>query len=543
MSVLAVAYATGAALVFLLALLPVEISIRHFLYEDFFYYLKIAQNIAEGRGATLDGFSTTNGFHPLWMLLCVVVRLVFDGTTAVHAVLLLAACLHLLQVYLVYRIVDLDCGGVWAHAVALFYLVNYRIIACNLCGMETPLAASLFLLLVYLMLSCRTLGVLRVVGFGVLMGIASLARLDLLLFCCVVIVWILVRPAGGASPIRRTANATIAAVVWLLTLFPWFLWSYATSQALLPNSRVALRLMAGFGLDLHASPGEMLSQVAGKVSSAALWLPDTANLLGLWPTVLPGLAPVASSLVVTALLALAGFMLTNRAVVNRIPKLLLMLYACAHLAYYVFWARAEVRYLIPSCVVVILLVPSVLQYIWKRFDGFRTRVLVASLCACVLVNSAVAGILAWHYQQGPSRWHSFHQDLCETARWMRRTLPEHANVGAWNAGILCYFSDRTVVNLDGVVNDDALAALRDRRLQEYIEQRNIRFIADLRAEVNSFMIRFSGDHAWGRKYVTAFLHPRTRVVVLERRPSGMSASERRSHTAPQPPHIHRGSAQ
>lgn len=35
--------------------------------DDAFYYFKIAQNIAAGRGSTFDGLHPTNGYHPLWM--------------------------------------------------------------------------------------------------------------------------------------------------------------------------------------------------------------------------------------------------------------------------------------------------------------------------------------------------------------------------------------------------------------------------------------------------------------------------------------------
>ncbi|RME22092.1 MAG: hypothetical protein D6798_16635, partial [Deltaproteobacteria bacterium] len=41
------------------------------LWDDSFYYLEIARNIAAGRGSTFDGLQPTNGYHPLWMAICV----------------------------------------------------------------------------------------------------------------------------------------------------------------------------------------------------------------------------------------------------------------------------------------------------------------------------------------------------------------------------------------------------------------------------------------------------------------------------------------
>lgn len=40
-----------------------------FTTDDAFYYFKVAENIAAGKGVTFDGFARTNGFHPLWMIL------------------------------------------------------------------------------------------------------------------------------------------------------------------------------------------------------------------------------------------------------------------------------------------------------------------------------------------------------------------------------------------------------------------------------------------------------------------------------------------
>ncbi len=39
--------------------------------DDSYYNFKVAQNIAEGHGVTFDRISRTNGFHPLWMAVCV----------------------------------------------------------------------------------------------------------------------------------------------------------------------------------------------------------------------------------------------------------------------------------------------------------------------------------------------------------------------------------------------------------------------------------------------------------------------------------------
>ena len=44
---------------------------RWFIRDDAYYYYKVAQNISEGHGSTFDGINPTNGYHPLWMLICI----------------------------------------------------------------------------------------------------------------------------------------------------------------------------------------------------------------------------------------------------------------------------------------------------------------------------------------------------------------------------------------------------------------------------------------------------------------------------------------
>ncbi|MEO6804093.1 MAG: hypothetical protein ABI197_12705, partial [Granulicella sp.] len=36
--------------------------------DDFYYYLKVATNLAHGAGSTFNGIVPTNGYHPLWLI-------------------------------------------------------------------------------------------------------------------------------------------------------------------------------------------------------------------------------------------------------------------------------------------------------------------------------------------------------------------------------------------------------------------------------------------------------------------------------------------
>ncbi len=56
--------------------------------------------------------------------------------------------------------------------------------------------------------------------------------------------------------------------------------------------------------------------------------------------------------------------------------------------------------------------------------------------------------------------------------------PQDRPVGAWNAGLVSYFAGGGVINLDGLVNDDAQPYILSDRLIDYIKDRNIRWVVD-----------------------------------------------------------------
>ena len=55
-------------------------------YDDAFYYYQIAYHMAEGRFSTFDGVTRTNGYHPLWLFLVTPFYWVFDKTEALFAI-------------------------------------------------------------------------------------------------------------------------------------------------------------------------------------------------------------------------------------------------------------------------------------------------------------------------------------------------------------------------------------------------------------------------------------------------------------------------
>lgn len=168
--------------------------------DDSFYYLRISEHIAAGRGPTFDGVERTNGFQPLWMgVLSVLALLPVGPETAMRVSLSAGLVLVRAASALLSRIeprVDLAAAVLMASFWFTKVLIN---------GMESSLVALLIA-------ACLLAPEKARAGWGAVAGLLVLARLDAVFF---VAPWLVRRPR---------AIAGVCAV-----LVPWaalWLWSF-----------------------------------------------------------------------------------------------------------------------------------------------------------------------------------------------------------------------------------------------------------------------------------------------------------------------------
>jgi hypothetical protein len=81
------------------------------------------------------------------------------------------------------------------------------------------------------------------------------------------------------------------------------------------------------------------------------------------------------------------------------------------------------------------------------------------------------------------------------ARIYVRNHPELKPIGAWNAGILNYLAAGGVVNLDGLVNDDAVPYVLSNSLKTYLAERRIYRVVDDSIMWESWLTRAHGGYA------------------------------------------------
>ncbi|PRY26455.1 4-amino-4-deoxy-L-arabinose transferase-like glycosyltransferase [Aliiruegeria haliotis] len=512
----------NAALLLVLVLQPMPVMLGHFIYDDMFYYLRVAQHIAAGEGSTFDGTAPTNGYHPAWMAISALLALGLSGDGLVRALLLVGAALQIVQGAMLHRLLSRYTRPWVALSHTGFYLFNWRTISANLCGLETPLAVVTVLLVLSLLdRRQQCLGTpAQAAGLGALLGLCVLARMDLLLFSGLVLVWAwstaILRDGAGA--VRATALATVAGLVALAVIAPWIWASLSISGVPLPNSRVAVDLLATVQLDPNES-GSLAADVKRQVAWALHLLPDLANFLGLWPSsgpstmlsILPSV--LAAAAVATILVA------TVRAGRSAPPiAILCVIFVVAHMGYYLIEHRMILRYVLPSLAGFVFLVGLAMERALTAPDAPRRRRRVMQRGLAVLFAVAlVSGLDGWRKGHGATRYHAFHPLTLEAATWVSGAHPG-AIVGAWNAGILSHFADAVVVNLDGVINDDALAAMQSRDIDAYIQSRGISLLVDVPGQISLNLGRFGGGGEAGPEVARFGREDGREVVVREAQP-------------------------
>jgi hypothetical protein len=208
--------------------------------DDYFYYLKIADNIVSGEGSTFDGTIHTNGYHPLWMWTAVgLLKVLHDNHTVLVAVAVLIAiatsATFALSWMLVKRVAGY--GGLGAAFIAAYAALYFYVVAKH--GMEIVATVPLMLLFVRRLLSDTLDDPRSVFITGLLGSLVVLSRLDTMLYLFLFGVGWLASAPGARSSVFRNAPYFVAGLVLLV---PYFAFNLVAFGGPLPVSGAAKQL-------------------------------------------------------------------------------------------------------------------------------------------------------------------------------------------------------------------------------------------------------------------------------------------------------------
>jgi hypothetical protein len=236
--------AFGAAALFARLRSPLPLAAYE---DDAFYYFQIARNIATGHGSSFDGTHLTNGYHPLWMLVCVIAAWLGKGRTffvLLQCVAFLSMATSYFAARSLFRLVcrQSEVVEIASAAVALQCLLLIH------GGMEITLTLPLALSLCVFRLRPTfrwTPG--NAAAYGALAALVVLSRLDSLLWIgmllCAELALAWDKKVRPHAMLLALASAALPIALYVFTNHHWF-------HAWMPVSASAkeFRLHRGFSL-------------------------------------------------------------------------------------------------------------------------------------------------------------------------------------------------------------------------------------------------------------------------------------------------------
>ncbi len=462
---------------------PIDKLLTRFLVDDAFYYFKTAANIAKGLGPTFDGENLTNGYHPLWMGLGVLIYhfIPNDKILPIQIILAISVILFFITTLILWRIISgLLADEAVAGLLTLAYALNPWNASIYLNGLETPLVMFFLSLTFWLALKIFKAKEARRIEFlmlGIASGLMILARLDYGIFAAALFLLLLAnykRFSWQPILIFSLTAAFIAA--------PWFLYNYFAFGSFIPASGLAYTLI---NHRLWFYKPRSWSQIL-------LW--SLYNFFGTIAFLLKTIGvPVFYS----------GYNLPKSfgsfALIFLPPAALaLYFYRKQKNQWREFWkeifsaAEFKILFGFAAALLGLVIVHGAIRWSGREwyFASWQFLVIIALalflsrriladyrkfLAAVFLILTGFSFYFGWthFFSQNENQ-----REIYQTALWIKNNLPADARIASFNSGIMGYFSDRFVMDSDGLINNAAFEAMENNQLWNFFQKERIGYIAD-----------------------------------------------------------------
>lgn len=453
--------------------------------EDGYYLMLAAWNLARGEGLTVNFGEVVTGIQPLMTFVLAGVAWnvqAFGGDKFdfARAMILFGGVNAIVFAYLVERVTrlaldpsaDRDTAGAIAFIGAALSFYLFRTFTY---GLETGLYLALIAALIW-----ATLHVLREgkpgvavsIGLGLLIGLCGLGRIDFGIVAAIVFGILFLRGRLGFAP------AFIAGAVALCVTAPWLLWVRSVSGTFMPSSGPAQASL----VDWSSAYGRADTMILSVAQNVAPWAPIFFEPLAALAAVLTLLA-----LIFAAMRSSRGertWAPSSSAVLSAWG---LGLWVLPFLYFTFFWAaHFYPRYTAPLTILSLLVLGAAIARL-------PLRVRRAATLAAFVVFACANAWAAWntHHRGGIGDGHSV------AAGYVARNLPKESRVGAFQSGVVGFYNEN-VINLDGKVNVEALAAIRTKQIEEYLDRARIDYVIDWEGVIDGLMPRAMKSGEWVR---------------------------------------------
>ncbi|MBI5375158.1 MAG: hypothetical protein HZA77_06965 [Candidatus Schekmanbacteria bacterium] len=431
--------------------------------DDAFYYFKTAHYIVTEGISTFDGINLTNGYHPLWMLCILPVFFFTKGSAelSIHLVMTL-------QVILLGGILFLFGKILYSRFGSPFPLIGLSVLLWPRFLSQTEYGLEAGLLILFLLISSSYALNNRIftsqqdngkfIWFGIILALVFLARLDSVFYLLSAAIYILsgifVRSMGTHSQLIKPGLFKKILLIFIpasLIPLPYLAWNYFTFGHLTPIS----------GSLKHSFPV---------------------------PTFNPDYVIQFSEFFIIVIIAfafLAALFFNKNSISKFIPDedyravlTVLALYVVIHFFDTIFFMKwAVFRWHFAGYTVFLILVLPVLTGIAESFlkNSFKIS-LPQSAKTSLLYVIVVSALVFQVFSIRRSIDNQLQYECYKEALWMKENTGKDDIFMLEDAGIIAYFSERKVINIDGVINNFELQDyLKRREFQKYIHDKKIKY--------------------------------------------------------------------
>jgi len=181
-------------------------------------------NITSGHGVTFDGINPTNGFHPLWMLICIPVFWLgkFDLILPLRVLVMVSAVLSVgtgaLLFLLAKKYISIEVSALLAVIWVFQPFIRWMVV---MNGMESTVSVFFIAAFFYLTMHWQdeeiTAG--KLIKLGLVGGLTILARLDNVFVVMLLGCWFVLKPLGSYVRNLIVSDLAMIFIVGLLSYF------------------------------------------------------------------------------------------------------------------------------------------------------------------------------------------------------------------------------------------------------------------------------------------------------------------------------------
>jgi hypothetical protein len=494
-----------------------------FVADDAFYYFKIARNIAATGHSFFDTTGATNGYHPAWMIVLICIALLVHGKIAFLRTAVAAAIgLHIVSGVVLYRAAIRLAPPTWAKTIAGAWIACAFALSVVLTGVESALVEiSVFALAIAVIDAVKrgSEGLPILPGrarneMALLLAFAIWTRTDQALLAMVTMLLLLVlsvrpRPSSGEAGQLVKSNLfalAITAGMFLIAVAPIPIVSWLTVHSLQQDS-AAMKML--WTKKLLAQPGAPSLPALAWFQFTSFWLgvPIRGLVLGTFKSYLTPLTVAVLSVAAIAIAMAARSREPDKAPAMTVIVWLLAAIAVSGAAFSVLITDYQVWHSAATAAQMALIAGIATGVLLKSISSSSLRRTLSSIGF-----AAVALITAVCWRNMGDVPYPWQRDVLSSQAAFEKLVPPADRIGCFNAGIPAYFSDRDVIDLDGLVDHTALTYWRRDRFDDFLRDENILYIAD-ESQSLGVAIQFSNGPIHLRRIATA---PLTGMEPMER---------------------------